>query len=70
MVIEGTRCHENSRLHRDRRPDRRARVGCVRAVSARQVVVSRRSWNGDATERESVYNDKTHANVRPSPATV
>jgi hypothetical protein len=39
MVIEGTRCHENSRLHRDWRADRRARVGFRRPVPARQVVV-------------------------------
>jgi hypothetical protein len=43
MVIEGTRYHENSRLHRDRRAYPRARVGRRRSVSTRQViVVSRR----------------------------
>jgi hypothetical protein len=44
MVIEGTPCHENSRLHRDWRADRPTRAGIRRPVSARQaVVVSRRS---------------------------
>jgi hypothetical protein len=39
MIIEGTRFHENSRLHRDWRADRLARVGRRRPVSSRQVVV-------------------------------
>ena len=39
MVFEGTRCHGNSRLHRDWSADRPARVGSRRPVSARQVVV-------------------------------
>jgi hypothetical protein len=43
MAIEGTRCHDNCRLHRDWDADRLARVGCRRPASARQiVVVSRR----------------------------
>ena len=38
-LSRGPRCHENSRLHRDWRADRPARVGCRKPVSAWQVVV-------------------------------
>jgi len=52
MVIEGTRCHENSGLHRDRRAGRAARMGRGRVLAARQAVRTTCSGPLHAAERE------------------
>ena len=51
--------HDNSRLCGNRRSARLGRVGSGGLDSARQVVVSRRSVNGDTTEREG--REKRHS---------
>jgi hypothetical protein len=55
MVIEETRCRENSRLHRDWRAGRPVRVGCRRPVSARQIVVVSRLWGSHDNCRTDRY---------------
>jgi hypothetical protein len=62
LVGRRGRCRDNFRLCGNRRSARLGRVGSGGLDSARQVVVSRRSVNGDTTEREG--REKTTQETR------
>jgi len=49
----GTRCYENSRLHRNRHFGRCTCVGCRRPISARQAVIGDRSYGHDSRRRRA-----------------